>query len=94
MKIFQKVVLGLLTSVVIIIGYSSTRQSTDVSKIEAKNVPNIINVALVGSDARSKDENGRFRFIDDRLIQSKNQKSQVAFYYAGFLCSYPWSRAR
>ena len=56
MKTFQKVILGLLTAVVIVIGYfsfefvhgySSTSRADDVPKVEAKSVSKIINVALL-----------------------------------------------
>lgn len=84
MRTFQKVILGLLTVVVIVIGYfsfefvhgySSARQSTDVQKVEAKDVPRIINVALIGSDARSNDENGR---SDSLMVAQYNQKTKKA----------------
>lgn len=84
MKTFQKVILGLLTAVVIVIGYfsfefvhgySSTSRADDVPKVEAKSVPKIINVALIGSDARSKEENGR---SDSLMIAQYNQKTKKA----------------
>ncbi len=84
MKTFQKVILGLLTAVVIVIGYfsfefvhgySSTSRADVVPKVEAKSVPKIINVALIGSDARSKEENGR---SDSLMIAQYNQKTKKA----------------
>ena len=56
-------------------GYSSTSRADDVPKVEAKSVPKIINVALIGSDARSKEENGR---SDSLMIAQYNQKTKKA----------------
>ena len=44
-----------------------------VSKVEAKDVPTIINVALIGSDARSKEEEGR---SDSLMVAQYNQKQK------------------
>ncbi|MGN8981144.1 LCP family protein [Enterococcus villorum] len=57
-------------------GYSSANQSSaDVQKVDAKDVPSIINVALIGSDARSNDENGR---SDSLMVAQYNQKTKQA----------------
>lgn len=85
MRTFQKVILGLLTVAVVVIGYfsfefiqgysSANQSSADVQKVDAKDVPSIINVALIGSDARSKDENGR---SDSLMVAQYNQKTKQA----------------
>jgi LCP family protein required for cell wall assembly len=85
MRTFQKVILGLLTVVVVVIGYfsfefiqgysSANQSSADVQKVDAKDVPSIINVALIGSDARSNDENGR---SDSLMVAQYNQKTKQA----------------
>lgn len=85
MRTFQKVILGLLTVAVVVIGYfsfefiqgysSANQSSADVQKVDAKDVPSIINVVLIGSDARSKDENGR---SDSLMVAQYNQKTKQA----------------
>ena len=85
MRTFQKVILGLLTVAVVVIGYfsfefiqgysSANQSSADVQKVDAKDVPSIINVALIGSDARSNDENGR---SDSLMVAQYNQKTKQA----------------
>ena len=82
MKTFQKIILVFLAMIAIVVGYfsfefvhgfSSGNQSAGVQKVEAKDVPTIINVALIGSDARSKEEEGR---SDSLMVAQYNQKKQ------------------
>lgn len=44
-------------------------------KVAPKSVPTTLNVALIGSDARSKDENGR---SDSLMVAQYDQKTQQA----------------
>ncbi|MCL6158971.1 LCP family protein, partial [Enterococcus faecium] len=46
-----------------------------VKKVDPKSVPTTLNVALIGSDARSKDENGR---SDSLMVAQYDQKTQQA----------------
>ncbi|MBG8002273.1 LCP family protein [Enterococcus faecium] len=62
-------------SIEFIHGFSSAKQSSTVKKVEPKSIPTTLNVALIGSDARSKDENGR---SDSLLVAQYNQKTQQA----------------
>lgn len=84
MKVSQKVILSILLLLTLVVGYfsiefihgfSSAKQSSTVKKVEPKSVPTTLNVALIGSDARSKDENGR---SDSLLVAQYNQKTQQA----------------
>ncbi|WP_165005955.1 MULTISPECIES: LCP family protein [unclassified Enterococcus] len=84
MKAFQKVILGVLLLFAVVIGFfsiefvqgfSSVKQSAAVKKEEPENIPTTINVALIGSDARSKEENGR---SDSLMVAQYNQKTQKA----------------
>ena len=84
MKTFQKIILVFLAMIAIVVGYfsfefvhgfSSGNQSAGVQKVEAKDVPTIINVALIGSDARSKEEEGR---SDSLMVAQYNQKTKEA----------------
>lgn len=84
MKAFQKVILGVLLLFAVVIGFfsiefvqgfSSVKQSAVVKKEEPENIPTTINVALIGSDARSKEENGR---SDSLMVAQYNQKTQKA----------------
>ena len=84
MKTFQKIILVFLATIAIVVGYfsfefvhgfSSGSQSAGVQKVEAKDVPTIINVALIGSDARSKEEEGR---SDSLMVAQYNQKTKEA----------------
>ncbi|WP_432476018.1 LCP family protein [Enterococcus faecium] len=84
MKVSQKIILSILLLLTLVVGYfsiefihgfSSAKQSSTVKKVEPKSVPTTLNVALIGSDARSKDENGR---SDSLLVAQYNQKTQQA----------------
>ena len=68
MKVFQKIILSVLLLLTLVVGFfsiefvhgfSSAKQTSTVKKVAPKSVPTTLNVALIGSDARSKDENGR-----------------------------------
>lgn len=83
MKTFQKIILVFLATIAIVVGYfsfefvhgfSSGNQSAGVQKVEAKDVPTIINVALIGSDARSKEEEGRSDSLWWHSITKKQKK--------------------
>ncbi|MBO0462172.1 MULTISPECIES: LCP family protein [Enterococcus] len=84
MKPFQKIILSILLVLAMVIGFfsfefiqgfSSVKQSDTVDKVDAKDVPTIINVALIGSDARSKEENGR---SDSLMVAQYDQKTKQA----------------
>ncbi|WP_049068759.1 LCP family protein [Enterococcus faecium] len=84
MKVSQKIILSILLLLTLVVGYfsiefihgfSSAKQSSTVKKVEPKSIPTTLNVALIGSDARSKDENGR---SDSLLVAQYNQKTQQA----------------
>ena len=84
MKPFQKIVLSILLVLAMVIGFfsfefiqgfSSVKQSATVEKVNAQDVPTIINVALIGSDARSKEENGR---SDSLMVAQYDQKTKQA----------------
>ncbi|MFR0958961.1 MAG: LCP family protein, partial [Enterococcus sp.] len=51
------------------------KQTSTVKKVDPKSVPTTLNVALIGSDARSKDENGR---SDSLMVAQYDQKTQQA----------------
>ncbi|WP_270270586.1 LCP family protein [Enterococcus lactis] len=84
MKIFQKIILSVLLLLTLVVGFfsiefvhgfSSAKQTSTVKKVDPKSVPTTLNVALIGSDARSKDENGR---SDSLMVAQYDQKTQQA----------------
>lgn len=96
MKVSQKIILSILLLLTLVVGYfsiefihgfSSAKQSSTVKNVEPKSVPTTLNVALIGSDARSKDENGR---SDSLLvaIQPENTTSKTDLYHERFICRY------
>lgn len=84
MKVFQKIILSVLLLLTLVVGFfsiefvhgfSSAKQTSTVKKVDPKSVPTTLNVALIGSDARSKDENGR---SDSLMVAQYDQKTQQA----------------
>jgi len=84
MKVFKKIILSVLLLLTLVVGFfsiefvhgfSSAKQTSTVKKVAPKNVPTTLNVALIGSDARSKDENGR---SDSLMVAQYDQKTQQA----------------
>ena len=89
MKVFRRVLLGIVAVVVVIIGYIGVEffmgyqaakevngsQANAPRVVKRKDIPDILQVALVGSDARSLDENGR---SDSLMVGQYNQKSHDA----------------
>ena len=89
MKIFRRVLIGVVAVVFIVAGYIGieffmgyqaakevTGSQTNAPKVvKRKDIPDILQVALVGSDARSLDENGR---SDSLMVGQYNQKTHDA----------------
>ncbi|EOF97763.1 hypothetical protein SKM_01893 [Enterococcus faecium EnGen0169] len=97
MKVSQKIILSILLLLTLVVGYfsiefihgfSSAKQSSTVKKVEPKSVPTTLNVALIGSDARSKDENGRSDSLSGCTIQPENTTSKTDLYHERFICRY------
>ena len=84
MKVFQKIILSVLLLLTLVVGFfsiefvhgfSSEKQTSTVKKVDPKSVPTTLNLALIGSDARS-------------TIRPENTTSKTNIYHERLICRY------